>query len=242
MGSVRHFFTNIICGFVPDTYNRKKLRVVLNSNMVDSLRFIRKNLNQRLFKVKTFVGHQARNLIIGVNNKYIYKFPLRRDNSRELALREKRVVDVFAGLSPIYVPPVELFEHRGNIIRKYEYIHGCTMRQMPPEKILENIKPLSRQVARFLYEVASSDPDTLRDLKPSPDMKPGFMVGWCQGDICDNFIMNPDTMEILAFIDWEDCAFINFSGIFHGEDKSPQQEFMQALEKEYIKLYNRSKK
>lgn len=236
-GSIRRFFTNIICGFIYNRDTRRRVRVVLNSSMVDSLRFIRKNLGRPIRKIKTFVGYQARNLLISVNDEYIYKFPLRRSNSRELTLRESRIVSALAPLSPIYVPPVEVFSHRGVLVRRYEFIRGTGLRQMPVEVALANLETLSKQIARFMYEIGCSDPESIRDLKPDANMKPGYMHGWSQGDICDNFIVDMNTMQVIAFIDWEDSAFGDFSRIFSGDRASPHRELMSAVKREYDRLY-----
>jgi len=236
-GPIRRFFVNIVCGLITNKDRRKKVRVVLNSNVVEYIKFIRKNIKTKIVKVKTFVGYQARSLIIGVNNEWIFKFPLRRDNSNELALREKRIVDALAPLSPVHIPPVEILRYRGNIVRKYEYVRGATMRQLPPDVVLQHRDKIASQIARFIFEIARADPAEIRDLKPSPDMQPGFMVGWSQGDICDNFMLDPETLDVVTFIDWEDAKFFDFSFLFTAEKRSPAREVMTAVGREYEKLY-----
>lgn len=237
-GSIRRFFSNIVCGFIANKDTRKRVRVILNSDMLSALRFIRRNTGLKLTKIKTFVGYQARNLLISVNDEYVFKFPLRRSNSRELTLRERRVVDVFARISPIYVPSVMVFEHRGELVRRYEFIRGTQLRQVPLDIAMANIDKLASQIAQFLFTVGMSDPDELRDLKPSPDAVPGYMYGWFQGDICDNFFIDTTTMEIVAFIDWEDCIFGDFSDCVYGHKCSPQRELMAAVGREYDKLWS----
>lgn len=237
-GPIRRFFTNLICGCVYNKDTRKRLRVVLNSSMVDSLRFIRKNLGTPVHKIKTFIGYQARNLLISVNDAYIFKFPLRRSNSRELTLRETRIVAALAPISPIYIPSVDVFEHRGNLVRRYEFIRGTQLRQIPLDVAMANIDTLAKQIAKFMFEIGRSDPASIRDLKPTPDAQPDYMYGWSQGDICDNFMVDMKTMNIIAFIDWEDCAFCDFSGIFSGDKRSPHRELMAATKREYDKLYH----
>ncbi len=238
-GAIHKFLTNIICGFIYNKDTRKRVRVVLNSSMMSNIRFIRKNLNQPLRKIKTFIGYQARNLLISVNDQYIFKFPLRRSNSRDLTIREKRIIEALAPISPIYVPPVEILEHRGELIRKYEFIQGLGLRQIPTELLNKNMTKLAKQIARFIYEISISDPESIRDLKPTPDAKPSYMYGWTQGDICDNFIVDPKTMKILAFIDWEDSTFGDFSRIFYAEKRNPHHELMNITKREYDKLYNK---
>ncbi|MBQ4130098.1 MAG: hypothetical protein IJD69_01855 [Alphaproteobacteria bacterium] len=236
-GPIRRFFTNLVCGCVYNKDRRKRLRVILNSSMLDSIRFIRKNLGVPVRRIKTFIGYQARNLLISVNDEYIYKFPLRRSNSRELTLRESRIVAAFAPLSPIYIPAVDVFKHRGNLVRRYEFIHGTQLRQMPIDVAMANIDVLAKQIAQFMFEIGRADPESIRDLKPDVNAKPDYMYGWSQGDICDNFMVDINTMQIIAFIDWEDCTFGDFSPIFTGDRRSPHRELMAAAAREYDKLY-----
>ena len=232
-GSIHRFFTNVICGFIYNKDTRKRARVIMNSPMLSYIHFIHKNLNKPLHKIKTFIGYQARNLLISANNEYIFKFPLRRSNSSELAIREKRIVDAFAPISPVYVPPVEILQHRGALVRKYKFIRGTTLRQIPTEILDKHTTKLAKQIARFIYKIASSDPESIRDLKPTPDAKPGYMYGWTQGDICDNFIVDLKTMKIVAFIDWEDSAFGDFSRFFNTDHK----KLMTVVKREYDKLF-----
>lgn len=236
-GSIRRFFTNAICGLIYNRDTRRRVRVVLNSSMIDSLRFIRKNLGRPVRKIKTFVGYQARNLLISVNDEYIYKFPLRRSNSRELTLRESRIVSALGPLSPIYVPPVDVYTHRGVLVRRYKFIRGYGLRQIPLDVAMANIDKLAKQIAYFMYKIGRADPETIRDLKPDVNAKPGYLYGWSQGDICDNFIVDINTMQIIAFIDWEDCRFGDFSDIFIGDKNSPHRELMAAIRAEYDRLY-----
>lgn len=236
-GSIRRFFTNIICGCIYNKDTRKRVRVILNSDMLSYLRFIKKNTGMPIRKVKTFTGYQARSLLISVNDKYIFKFPLRRSNSDELALREVRIVNAFQKISPIYIPPVEIFYHRGRVIRRYEFIHGTQLRQMPVDVALANVDKLAPQIAKFMFDIGCADLSEIRDLKPSTRARPKYMYGWSQGDICDNFFVDMKTMQIIAFIDWEDCAFGDFSGVFTSDKRSPHRELMAAVRAEYDRLY-----
>lgn len=236
-GNLRRFFTNIICGCVYNKDKRKRLRVVLNSPVRSYIKFIKKNLNCPIEKIKTFVGYQARNLLISVNDEYIYKFPLRRSNSNELALREKRILDVLGPISPVYISPVDIFFHNGDVVRRYAFSHGTQLRQMPVDVALENIDVLAPQIAHFLYVIGCADPDEIRDLKPCVNDKPAYMYGWCHGDIGDNFMVNMETMQVVTFFDWEDAEFCDFSRLFKGDTRSPHRELMAAVGREYDKLY-----
>lgn len=237
-GSLHRFFTNVICGFVYGKDRRKKLRVILNSPILEYIRFIRHDTGLRMPRLRTFVGYQARSLIIGVNNKWVYKFPLRRDNYRELAMREYRIVAALRSFVSVSVPDVKLIEHDGMLVRKYEFVHGATLRGAPRDLIMANLDKLAASVAQFMYDLSVADPVEIRDLKPSPDAKPGYMYGWCQGDICDNFMIDLNTMTITAFIDWEDARFCDFSYMFGCEKQSPAREFMNRVRIEYDRIWN----
>lgn len=239
--SIRRFFTNVVCGFVYSKDGRKKLRVVLNSPVLEYIRFIRADTGLLMPRLRFFVGYQARSLLIGVNNRWVYKFPLRRDNYRELALREQRIIRALRPFSKIPIPDVQLIEYKGILVRKYDFIQGATLRSAPRDTIMLNLDKLAAQVARFLFDINRADPDEIRDLKPSPDAQGGYMCGWCQGDICDNFMIDLKTMTVRAFIDWEDARFCDFSYMFNCEKRSPAREFMNAVRVQYDKLWNAQK-
>lgn len=240
-GKIRRFFSNIICGCVYNKDTRKRLRVVLNSPIMSYIKFIRRNLGVPIRKLKTFTGYRALNLLVSVNDKYIFKFPLRCSNSGDLTLREKRIVDALSPLSPICVPSVEVFEFRGILVRRYPYVHGVRLREMPTDIALKNIDILASQIAKFIHALASVDPVEIRDLKPVPDARPGYKYGWFHGDIGDNFFVDMNTMQITAFIDWEDCYFGDFSATFTADKRSPNRELMLATLREYDKLYNKDR-
>lgn len=238
-GSIRRFFSNIICGFVPNRDRRRRIRVVLNSDVSAYLRFIRADLGVRPRRVRTFVGYLARSLLISVNDEYIYKFPLRRDNSDDLARREKRLVDALAPLSPIYVPPVELLEYNGRVVRKYEYVSGVQFRKLPDDYAWKHMDEFAKQIARFLYEIGCANPPQIADLKPSRKAMPGYCYGWCQADIYDNFLIDTTTHRVTAIIDWEDCNFCNFRYLFRSRLKTRADYFMNRVEAEYNRLFEK---
>ncbi len=218
---------------------------MLNSPMAVQVRFIRRNIDEPVRKLRTFVGFQARSLIIDVNDKWVFKFPLRRDNSDELSMREARIVRALAPLSPIYIPPVQTLRLRGRLVRKYEFVHGKILRQVSPELILKHKTKLARQLANFLYVIGSSDPAEIRDLKPSVSAAPGFLYGWSQGDICDNFMLDTETMRVVAIIDWEDAHFGDMLPQLVNDRRSPQRELMAAVHREYERIWrahNKQKK
>lgn len=253
LNAIRHFCTNIICAFIWNKYKRKKMRVLLNSNILSDLIFIKRDIQEPIKYFKTYTGYMARSLVINVNNKWVYKFPLCRENSDELSLREKRIVDAISKYISGYIPPVEILEmphaRTGQkLVRKYPFVSGVSLRGLPVETVLKHKKKLAHQLAVFLYETAVADPAEIRDLKIHPILKSppidhsSYMVGWFQGDIADNFLINPKTCDIVAFIDWEDSRFIDFSQMLEMDKSIKQRTVLSATVQEYALIWQKNHK
>ncbi len=242
--SIRHFIVNILCAFVWNEKKRKHVRVVLNSDVGKYIRFIRRDIGGRIRKIKTFSGPGAHSLLISVNDEWIYKFPLRYPNWRERATREKRGVDAMAKLLPIYVPSIDCLPLGDIFVRKYPFVHGVGIDKLSIQDQVKHREKIAHQVAKFVYTMSTLDPAELVDLKPTPDTKPGFMYGWWQGDIYGNFMLDPKTFDVIAFIDFENVRFGDFSAglgpVYHPREyKEMGTPFMAVVRREYIKLYRR---
>lgn len=232
---VRHFFTNLICGLVSNREKRNHLRVILNSDIGAYKKFIRHDLGVKRLRIRTAVGFRAKNLIIIANDDFVYKFPLRNNVSESVVLREKRVVDTFMDISPIYIPCVEIVKYKDMLVRKYEYIPGRNFDQMSTDEINANMDAWAKQIAEFLYTIGMSDPESIRDLKPAGATAPRPGYGWYHGDIESNFMINPKTKNIIAIIDWEDCRYDDFSSIWNCR-RPWRAEFMLRVHDQYMKL------
>lgn len=241
-GPIRRFFTNLICGCIYNQDRRKRLRVILNSPIVSYMRFVRQDMGCPVRKIKTFVGYQARSLLISVNDTCIYKFPLRRHNSDDLSMREYRIVCALRNFSPIYVPSVQLLKYRGHIVRKYEFIRGTQFRHLPIDFAHQNMRKIAHQIADCMYRIGCTNPPEISDLKPGQEMQPGYAIGWTQGDIYDNFLVDENTGKVVAMIDWEDAFFGDFSHLFKRKHVSIASQFMDCVLDEYNRLYERGRK
>lgn len=232
---IRHFFSNLICGLIPNQSRRKHVRVILNSDVGAYKKFIRHDLGGEKLRIRTAVGFRAKNLIIIANDKFVYKFPLRNRESNAMSVREKRVVDVFKRISPIYIPGVELLKFKDDYVRKYEYINGLRFDQMSDDDINANMDIWATQIAEFLYTIGMSDPKSIRDLRPDDAAQPHPFYGWYHGDIDSNFMIDAKTKKIIAIIDWEDCRYGDFSNIWFS--RMPRgNEFMSRVYDQYLKL------
>ena len=67
------------------------------------------------------------------------------------------------------------------------------------------------------------------------------MYGWFHNDIGQNFILNPETYDIVGFIDWEAADFCSFKfGLYcadHHWDKFGYRGFLVDVMDTYTRLY-----
>ena len=238
---LRHFFTNMVCGLIYNQETRKHVRAALNSPLISLLVLIKKDCGKRRVKYKIITGFRGRNLLIRVNDKYIYKYPTQKCNfAPNIEVRERDITRELAKVSPIYIPVPELLRYQDKIVRRYDVVDGVSLRQLiQKKKIYEQYKKyLAHQVAYFLYVVARYNPKSLYKYKDVASQKPGFMCGWHHCDLLDNFMIDKKTFKIVAFIDWEEVGFSDFSKMF--ADKNPiLNDFMKNIKSEYTKIYKK---
>ena len=245
----KHFIVNAICGLIYGRDRRRYVRTVLNADIRRDLRFVRANMTERVRRIRVRAGYMGRNIVIIANDKYAFKFPVIMNGARQKALREKRIVDALRGYSPVHVPSVEILEmsdtrHKQPIlVRKYEFVRGTTVRELPAKRVLANINKLAPKMAAAVYAISRATPTEIDDLRqPVATNTTGYMRGWCQGDICDNFMIDPKTMKIIAYIDWEDAQFMDFAHLFRQYKTSPARELMAEVAHEYDKLWRHDNK
>ena len=238
---IRHFITNMICGLIYNQETRKHVRAALNSPLVGLLVMIKNDSGIRHPKYKIITGFRGRNLLIKVNDKYIYKYPTQKCNfAPNIEVRERDITSELAKISPIFIPVPTLLKYQDKIVRRYDVVHGISLRQLIKRgKIYEKYKRyLAHQVAYFMYVIAKHNPRALYKYKDDASAKPGFMFGWHHCDLLDNFMIDDKTFKITSFIDWEEVGFGDFSDIFY--DKNPYlNEFMQMIADEYKKIYKK---
>ena len=239
---MRHLISNIICGFIWSKRLRDKVRTRIRFPQTrDYVRYVRKfarNMEQR--KIRTLVGYGCKNFIVILNNKHVFKFPLLTDG-KDVSIREKRIVDAFYGISPIKIPLLKVIPYKNIYIRKYEFAKGTLLTDVSPKVIAEHSEHIAKQIAKFLYVIGKQDPVEIRDLKPNQSDRPGFLYGWGQDDIWQNFMLDTKTFDITFFIDWENTKFADFRPSLyvssHNWDKFGYRSIMINVIAEYAKLY-----
>lgn len=208
--SVKKFLVNLACGFIPSKSVRHRVRVRAQFDIKSYVDFAVRDAGLVRPTVRTYQGHNGmKKIIVVLNNTVAYKFPLvdaRADSPR----REKMFADAFRNVSPVRLPKMELLQFRGMDVLKYEFITGQTLATMRARDVRRHADKIASQLAAFIYQIGMSDPVKLKSLKPR-GAKPGFMFGWYHGDIGGNFIVNPETGDIAAFIDWETAGFCDWT-------------------------------
>lgn len=236
--TMRHFFANLVCAFIPQRTLRNKVRTLLYYPVTrDYIGFVRnyaRSHHMKQCKIKIKVGWICCNLVVILNNKYVFKFPLKNDG-KELAAREKRITDALRPISPIKIPKMEILDFNGMAVRKYECIKGIGFHSLSRTVQNQYADKIAKQLAKFLYVVGCADPKAIRHLKNKKSDSPSIMHGWNQNDLWDNFIMNPKTFDIVGIIDWEEAGFNDFYNCFVGGTRN--NVVKGALLREYMKLY-----
>jgi hypothetical protein len=231
----------MICGLVWNKNTRKRVRAALNSPLAELLIFIKKNCGIKHPKFKIITGFRGRNLLIQVNDKYIYKYPTQKCNfAPDIEVREYDITRELAKVSPVFIPVPTLLKFQDKILRRYDVVHGMSLRQLiEKKKIYDKYKKyLAHQVAYFLYTIAQYNPRSLYKYKDNAKDKTGFMIGWHHCDLLDNFMIDEKTFKITSFIDWEEVGFSDFSKMFY--DKNPiLNDFMKNIKDEYTKIYKK---
>lgn len=239
---MRHLISNIVCGFIWSKKLRDLVRTMIRFPQThEYVRFVRRFAkNMKHPKIKKMVGYGCKNFIVILNDKHVFKFPLLTDG-KEVAIREKRIVDAFYGISPIKIPLVKIIPYKNIYVRKYEFARGTLLTDVAPRLISVHHEHIAKQIANFLYVIGQSDPVEIRDLKPDKNAKPGYLYGWFQNDIWQNFMLDTKTFDIVFFLDWEQAAFSDFRPAFyvatHNWDKFGYHRIPIDIMAEYSKLY-----
>ena len=134
-----------------------------------------------------------------VDNKYVFKIRkfYDKDAGNPRIMREKRITDAFARISPLLIPHIEIVNSCGYMFYKYDYIPGRNMNTFPLSVIRDNAWDWGKSLAEFIYAVHNARPAEIED------MRDGDGDGWNHNDICNNIIVDPKTMKIIGLIDWE---------------------------------------
>jgi hypothetical protein len=219
---------------------RDLTRVKIRYNTRPFVKFVREYIGDTDAKITTCVGGGCKNFIVLVNSQFAFKFPL-TDDGAVRALRELRITTVLRKYTQFKIPEMEIIKWNNIAVRKYEFFPGVVLGEIPPHIAIKKREHIANQIAQFIYEIGCADPVEIRDLKPTKTAKPGYLYGWFHNDIGQNFILNPETYDIVGFIDWEGADFCSFKfGLYcadHHWDKFGYRGFLVDVMDAYTRLY-----
>lgn len=238
--NIRHFISNIVCGFIPNKSLRDLVRVNIRYNTRRYKSFVREYLGDSDIRLRGCVGYGCSNYIVLAGGRYAFKFPL-RDYGTERALRELRITTALRPHTTFQIPQMEIINWNNIAVRKYEFFPGVVLDEVPTKIALAKRHHIAKQIALFLYQIGRANPAEIRDLKPSKTSRPGYLHGWFHNDIWQNFILNPETLDIVGFIDWDVAEFGSFMGGLymadHHWDKFGYRGLVVDVLAQYSKLY-----
>lgn len=201
--------------FIPNKELRHRARMLMTFDIKPYINFAKNDANLPNAHVNIYQGHGGMKKVIIVLDKSIaYKFPLTpaRYNSPKT---EKMFTDAFREISPIKLPKMEIVNMsvNGTIIDvlKYEFIKGTPIGKVAKKTLEKYEDKIAQQLGSFLFEIGESNPASIEHLKPSKKEKSSFMYGWAHNDIGGNFLVDENTGEITAVIDWESAAFCDWN-------------------------------
>lgn len=134
-----------------------------------------------------------------VENKYVFKVRKHNDTKipQDKIIREKRITDALASFSPVRILSIRIVPAGEYIFYRYPFIPGKNLNFFSAKKIKQNREKLGKQIASFIYKIHNSTPVGIDDLRI------GDGDGWNHNDLCNNMIVDPNTMDIVGIIDWE---------------------------------------
>lgn len=190
---------DILCGLIPNRRVRHRIRTQKLFDWRNKYRALRKrypNLNFR----HTRMIKGGWNIGFIVDNKYVFKIRKFYDSSipAEKIMREKRITDAFANISPLHIPKIEIVRAGKYTFYKYDFIPGKNMNTCSQRVIERNAWQWGAQLAEFINAVHNSRPTEIDDLRGDT---PGD--GWNHNDMCNNIIVDKKTNKIVGVIDWE---------------------------------------
>lgn len=227
---------DFLCNFIPGRARRENVRKMRLYDYRRKYRALRRAFPQMSFKhVRMIKG--GWNIGFIVDRKYVFKIRKFYDDSQPVQkiLREKRITDAFADISPIRIPHIEIVKSDGFTFYKYDFIPGKNLNGFSRRTIMQHRRRWGRQLAEFIYAVHNARPAAIDDLRGDNG------DGWNHNDICNNIIVDKKTMNIVGLIDWEysgwgmlDTEFANCVAFSHkilasGMDLVIQLEYMAML-------------
>lgn len=189
---------DFLCNFIPSKSVRGHIRTTRLYDYRKKYHALRRAYPDLNFR-RTKMIKGGWNIGFIVDRKYVFKIRKFFDNSipTERIMREKRITDAFASVSPVRIPRIEIVRAGEYTFYKYDFIPGKNLNTFRLKTISDNSWKWGRQLAQFITAVHNTRPAEIEDLRM------GDGDGWNHNDICNNIIVDKKTMNIVGLIDWE---------------------------------------
>lgn len=189
---------DFLCNFIPNRHRRAMVRQKYLYDWRKKYHALRRaypNLNFR--HTKMIKG--GWNIGFIVDNKYVFKIRKFYDKTipNEKIMREHRITTALADVATVRIPCIDVVHAGKYIFYKYDFIRGCNMNTFTAATIAKYAHVWGAQIGEFIYSIHTANPTGLDDLRD------GVGDGWNHNDICNNVIIDAQTMRVVGIIDWE---------------------------------------
>ena len=232
---------DFLCNFIPSGATRARIRKERLYDYRKKYRALKKAFPHLGFhRVRMIKG--GWNIGFIVDNKYVFKIRkfYEADERIPKIMREKRITDAFANISPLRIPKIDIIKSDGYTFYKYDFIPGKNLNTFPLRTISENSWKWGRQLAEFINAVHNARPVEIEDLKDRDG------DGWNHNDICNNIIVDKKTMDLVGLIDWEYSGWgtldTEFNNCVAFSKKMRKSAISVAIQLEYYAMQKKSKK
>ena len=195
-----YFFAacDFLCRFIPVRRWRWYMRRVKLFDWYRKYNALKRTFpNLDFYNVKMIKG--GWNIGFIVEDKFVFKVRKFNDTKvpQDKIIREKRITDALAPFLPVRILSIRVVQAGEYIFYKYPFIQGKNLNSLGVKQISAHREKLGKQIATFIYKLHNSAPVGIDDLKT------GDGDGWNHNDLCNNIIVDENTMNIVGIIDWE---------------------------------------
>ncbi len=190
---------DFLCCLIPSPRIRNRIRTQKLFDWKNKYRALQKKFPDMIFR-HTRMIKGGWNIGFIVDNKYVFKIRKFYDTSipTDKIMREKRITDAFANISPLRIPKIEIVRAGKYTFYKYDFIPGKNLNTCSLKTITKHTDVWGQQLAEFIYAIHTARVPEIDDLRGNT---PGD--GWNHNDMCNNMIIDGKTKKIVGVIDWE---------------------------------------
>lgn len=190
---------DFLCNLIPNKAKRNQIRTEKLYDWKNKYNALKKKYPDLNFR-RTVMIKGGWNIGFIIDKKYVFKIRKKFDNSipADKILREKRITDAFANISPVKIPKIEIVKAGKYTFYKYDFIPGKNLNKFSQKTIIKHRKKWAKQIAEFIFAIHNNPPKEINDLRENRSGD-----GWNHNDICNNVIVNKKNMDIVGIIDWE---------------------------------------